>query len=70
MGVLASSFIFECEVVSPCMVTLKTFALHLNIFVLSDLTPDVVLSGMVSPFVKSFGSIISILLGCAIRAPA
>ena len=52
------------------MVTSKTFTLHLNVFVLSDLTPNVVLSGMVASFVMSFGGIISILLGCAIRAPA
>ena len=52
------------------MVTSKTFALHLNVFVLSDLTPDVVLSGKVASFIMSSGSIISILLGCAMRVPA
>ena len=46
------------------------FALHQSTFVLSDFTPDVVLSGFVDSLVMSFGSNISTLLGCAMRAPA
>ena len=37
---------------------------------LSDFTPDIVLSGFVDSLVMSFGGNISTLLGCAMRVPA
>ena len=53
----------------PSIVMSNMFALHRSTFVLSDFTPDVVLSGFVDSLIMSFGGNISASLGCAMRAP-
>ena len=65
---MVGSFYSKVKLLLPCIVMSNTFALHQSTFVLSDFTPNVVLSGFVDSLVMSFGGNISILLGCAMRA--